>query len=299
MEGNCSEPLDITSRWTGRINVMARTMKAKVGDVIEFKTPAGMNYTQYTHNGGNMGELVRVLPGLFASRPPEFADLVKQKELYFVFYPLTYSLHNNLVEIVSHQPIPPSAHPYPLMRWAAARDQTGKIVAWKILKASDSLAVEMHKRTPVIRALSPEQLRLSIHQIWPHPVMVRELARGWAPERAEELEMTDIAEAKVSKSNRLESVNVSDQPMRHYLYFPRKSDAEEAGRELRARGFCVTVRRGADGENWLALATHAPPGNDDEMDTLRDELEVLAAKLGGEYDGWELAARSNQTPVPN
>jgi hypothetical protein len=85
---------------------MPRKTRAKFGDVMEFKTPTGMNYAQYTHNGGNMGELVRILPGLFASRPPEFAELVKQKELYFVFYPLTYSLQNNLVEIVSHQPVP-------------------------------------------------------------------------------------------------------------------------------------------------------------------------------------------------
>src|SRR5580704_11635968 len=276
-------------------------MKAKFGDVIEFKTRAGMKYAQYTHHAGNMGELVRVLPGHFAFRPPDFAELAKQKELYFVFYPLTSSLRNDLVEIVSHQPVPQSAERYPLMRWAGPRDRRGKIVGWKIFRASDPLTVEMHQRTPLIQALSTEQKKLSIHQLWPHAVMVRELARDWTPERADELEMMDVAEAKASKPIRSESTDVGyqEQHVWHYLYFPKRSDAEEAGRELRERGFCVTVRKGADGENWLALATHTRPRNGDEMDALHDEMEALAAKLGGEYDGWELSARSSQAPVPN
>jgi hypothetical protein len=158
------------------------------------------------------------------------------------------------VEIVSHQPVPQSAERYPLMRWAGPRDRRGKIVGWKIFRASDPLTVEMHQRTPLIQALSTEQKKLSIHQLWPHAVMVRELARDWTPERADELEMMDVAEAKASKPIRSESTDVGyqEQPVWHYLYFPKRSDAEEAGRELRERGFCVTVRKGADGENWLA-----------------------------------------------
>jgi hypothetical protein len=278
---------------------MAGKKKAQFGDIVEINTPAGLAYLQYTHNGGNMGELVRVLPGLFITRPTEFAELAKQKELYFVFYTLTYSLRKNLAEIVSHQPVPQWAKPHPLMRWPGAQDQSGKTIAWKIFKASDPLTVETHQHTPLIRTLSPEQQSLSIRHLWPHPVMVRELARGWTPERAEELRIKDMAEAKASRPSQSESADVIDQPMRHYLYFPKKLDAETAGRRLRERGFSVEVRKGADGDNWLALATHGTPQNAYDVEELRDEMEALAAKLRGEYDGWEIATAPNKGTKPN
>jgi hypothetical protein len=278
---------------------MAGKKKAQFGDMVEIKTPAGLAYVQYTHDGGNMGELVRVLPGHFTARPTEFAELAKQKELYFVFYTLTYSLRKNLAEIVSHQPVPQWAQPYPLMRWPGAQDQTGKTVAWKIVKASDPLTVETHQHTPLIRKLSPEQQSLSIRHLWPHPVLVRELARNWTPERDEELRLQDVAEAESRNASRLGSNGRDEKPMRHYLYFLKKPDAEEAGKRLRSRGFSVEVRRGADGENWLTLAVHAPPQDADEIEELRNEMETLAAKLDGEYDGWEIATAPNNGTEPN
>lgn len=38
--------------------------QARIGDIVEIKTPAGLGYLQYTHDAGTNGELVRVLPGL-------------------------------------------------------------------------------------------------------------------------------------------------------------------------------------------------------------------------------------------
>ena len=81
-------------------------LKAKIGDIFEIKTPAGLAYVQYTHPGGDMGALVRVLPGLFSARPTNFAELSKHREIYFVFYTLKYALRDHQIEIVSHQPIP-------------------------------------------------------------------------------------------------------------------------------------------------------------------------------------------------
>lgn len=79
--------------------------------------------------------------------------------------------------------------------------------------------------------------------------------------------------------------------MKHYLYFPKKPSAEEAGERLRGRGFSVEVRKGADG-NWLALTTKATPKTGEQMDELRDEMEALATQFGGEYYGWEAAIES-------
>jgi hypothetical protein len=260
--------------------------KPKIGDIFEIKTPSGFAYLQYTHEGGGMGELVRVLPGLFSTRPKDFGELAKRRELYFAFYTLKYAFRARQTETVSHQPVPEWAQAYPFLRWPAARDQGGKTLAWKIFKASDPLTVETHQRTPVIRTLTPDQERLSIHQLWPHPIMVKQLARGWTPERAEELRMEDVAEGKARRAGHVPERKDSE-PMNHYLYFPKKPNAEEAGEWLRRRGFSVEVRKGADGENWLTLARRAPPETGEQMDELRDEMETLAAQFGGEYDGWE------------
>jgi hypothetical protein len=146
-------------------------------------------------------------------------------------------------------------------------------------------------RTPPLTELTPEQERLSIREIWPHKVMVRKLARGWTPERAEELRLQDVAEAQTRRSDHSPEKRASE-PMKHYLYFPKKPNAEEAGEQLRSRGFSVEVREGVDRENWLVLAMKAPPKTGEEMDELRDEMEALAVQFGGEYDGWEAAIDS-------
>jgi len=49
----------------------------------------------------------------------------------------------------------------------------------------------------------------------------------------------------------------------------------------------ASVRKDADGDNWLALATKGPPKTGEQMDQLRDEIEILATQFGGDYDGWE------------
>lgn len=262
-----------------------------IGDICEIKTPAGLAYVQLTHEGMNMGQLVRVLPGLFPTRPTDFVELGKKSELYFVFYPLSYATRDQKAEVVSHQPVPDWARPYPLMRWCGARDRNGNSTGWKIFSASSSLSIEDHQRTPVIRNLTPDQRKMSIHQLWPHPVLVKELARGWTPERAEELRLRDKAEARRQKIFSC-AEGTHPKPMRHYLYFSKKPKAEEARDQLRGRGFTVVVRRSASGEEWLVLAAKTPPETGEQMDELRDEMESLARQFGGEYDGWEAAIDS-------
>jgi len=106
---------------------MPRKRKAEIGDICEIVSPAGRAYVQYTHDGHGMGELVRVLPGLYDVRPKDLAPLAKQKELYFVFCTLDYAVRDKNAEIVSHQPVPDWARPYPLMRWGLAASNSSGI----------------------------------------------------------------------------------------------------------------------------------------------------------------------------
>jgi hypothetical protein len=45
--------------------------KIKLGDLFEINTPNGKAYLQYVYKDSTLGELVRVLPGLYKERPSE------------------------------------------------------------------------------------------------------------------------------------------------------------------------------------------------------------------------------------
>ena len=54
-----------------------RRQRPKIGDVIEIATPKGFAYAQFTHDHPMRGEVLRILPGLYASRPADLAALVQ------------------------------------------------------------------------------------------------------------------------------------------------------------------------------------------------------------------------------
>jgi hypothetical protein len=140
---------------------------------------------------------------------------------------------------------------------------------------------------PRARHLSPEQKKLSIDSIWSHGYLVENLLRGWTPERAEELDRQareqDEAAAKSSPAQ------PQPQRMEYYLYFPRKRDATTAANRLRNRyDWETSVRKGADGKNWLTFAVADVPSEEDQIEEIREYLEGLADELGGEYDGWAM-----------
>lgn len=261
--------------------------KPKVGDVAEIRTPEGLAYVQCTHDGKGKGELVRVLPGLYNSRP-DLDPLVLKRELYFIFYTLKYAVRDKQSEIVCNLPVPEWATPEPLMRHASGRTSEGKITGWRIIPALSPLTIDFLKRTPVTRELTHEQKRLSIHVVRPHPSMVKELARGWTPERADDLEDQDREVARARRAPQ-HLTSATDEVLSHYLYFPMQTDAESAGEQLRARGYRVEVRKSADGENWLVLAKGLQPRAKEETEKLRNDMESLAIEHSGEYDGWEAA----------
>jgi hypothetical protein len=227
-----------------------------------------------------MGQLVRVLPGLYHARPTDFTQLARQRELYFIFYTLQYALRAGQTEIVSNQPVPDWALSVPLMRHEGG-------AGWRIVSALEPLTVQFLQSTAVVRKLTPEQRKLSIRVLRSHPAMVTELARGWTPERADQLEEQDRVIARAKRANQKADVSDSDESIRHYLYFSDKANAEKAAQWFQSQGFSVETRLGADGENWLTSVKHPIPTKTEDMEKLRDEMEALAAQLNGEYDGWE------------
>jgi hypothetical protein len=80
----------------------------------------------------------------------------------------------------------------------------------------------------------------------------------------------------------------------HYLYFPREEAAKNVAGILRERGFVVEERLGADGINWLVLATHRMVPTEAGIAKMREFLEHIAEESAGEYDGWEIDVQSRQ-----
>lgn len=262
--------------------------KAAIGDILEIKTPSGLAYIQYTHEHPDMGALVRILPGLFERRPKDFTDIARQRELYSTFYTLRYALPKGETEVVSHQPVPDWTKSYPMMRHSDGADATGKSHSWSILRADMPLTVENLKKAPKYKVLTSELEKLSIDGLWSHPLLVKRLAQGWTPERAEELRLDAVVQKEAEKRVAPQPKAASNQSVRHYLYFPERTNAERAAQWFRSQGFSVDVRLGGDNENWLALVKHETPDNPQDLEKLREEMGAIAERLNGEYDGWEV-----------
>ena len=266
---------------------MPRT-KFNIGDVFEIKTPIGLAYVQYTHDGEHMGQLVRVLPGTYTNRPLDFASFARQKELYFVFYTLEHALRAKQLEFVSHQPIPDWAKEFPIMRKRGMVGPEGGPINWTIGHGLRLYTVPDIQRAQHVRSLTAEQKKISIACIMPHHALVNSIVKGWVPERDEELNLAARRQEKEQERQQPPRGSEQSSSIEHFLYFPKKSQAEKAAQRLKATGWSVAVRMGADGENWLTLAKQPAPIEDD-IESVRDELERLADELGGEYDGWGAA----------
>lgn len=74
----------------------------------------------------------------------------------------------------------------------------------------------------------------------------------------------------------------------HYIYLPTVAACDAVAAELRQRGFAVESQLSADEESWLVLASHGMESGED-FERVRDELEGVAQRHAGKYDGWRLA----------
>lgn len=149
--------------------------RPKIGDVIEIETPKGLAYAQYIHKHDKppkYGALMRVLPGLYKSRPSEFAKLVHQPERFFVFFPLGAAVSRGIVQIVASEDVPVWAHRFPLMRMAGGRDRSGRVLNWWLWDGEREWKVEK---------LTEEQRNLSIAQVWNDTMLIERIAEGWSP----------------------------------------------------------------------------------------------------------------------
>lgn len=146
--------------------------RVKPGDVFEIKTEKGWGYFQFTSKDPELGQLIRVFPGVHKDRADDIARLAAEKEAYYVFFPVSGALTRGLIKRVGSFPVPIWAQGIPVMRSAGARASDGKVLSWVIVSDKDE---------KLVRTLTESQRRLSLAVIWNDSLLAERIASGWMP----------------------------------------------------------------------------------------------------------------------
>jgi hypothetical protein len=262
------------------------------GDVLEAVSPRGRIYLHYLGKHPKYGDAVAICPTIFPE-PIRIEDALF-RDGYVAFYPAAAAAVKGLVKVVGR--LPPTPVPSRLRRFGA---MSGTRV--------DTWIVEDGVTELVKRRLSDEELKLPLAGIWNHEYLLERVLEGWRPEQegngeggpsVAENEVAPVSDDRQRPGNaptdrdaieELRRTSNTEEPhlVAHYLYFQRKDAAARTAVELRARGFRIEERLGADGVNWLVLARHDAIPTEKAIASVRKTLEQLAERLGGEYDGWE------------
>jgi len=107
---------------------LTKRTRPRIGDVIEVETPNGLAYAHYTHKHDEppkWGALIRVLPGIFAQRPADFAALVSEPPVFTTFFPLGAACHREITRVVANEVVPPHSRAFPIFR-NRTRDRSGR-----------------------------------------------------------------------------------------------------------------------------------------------------------------------------
>lgn len=257
----------------------AATKKPIPGDVFEVLTPKGCAYIQYVLKTERMGELIRVLPGLFPARPPSFGDLAAQKERYFVYFPLTGIVRGRGVHFVGHEPIPPGSAALPRTRRPGGRTRDGRALNWWLTDGH-------HERR--VDRLSDHERDLSLEVTWNLALLVERLASGWVPR--DDIGMArDAPEGRAVDQGTMPDDNTEEvREVVHYIYFASDAQAQQFKQALERDGYSVDVSPSAAEESWVCIVREPAVSEPEAVASVGERLSDLAVAYGGEYDGEEV-----------
>lgn len=153
--------------------------KIKLGDIVEVPLKRAFAYLQYVYcDKKSHGDLVRVLPGKFRTRPASLDDVVTQDELYCCFFPVSNAAQLGLVEVVGSAPIPKRYRSLPAFKGFNENIQTGK-KTWFIY---DSKSRKGRK----VERLSEEEEVYPMREVVSIQVLVTRIEEDWLPEHEAE-----------------------------------------------------------------------------------------------------------------
>ena len=253
--------------------------RIRPGAVVEIQTNRGLAYAQYTHWNALMGSLIRILPGLYDSRPSDISALVRKRDVHVAFYPLEAAVREGTVEIVGHEDVPPDARSFPRFRVPGPREPgTGKVLSWWLWDGEREWKPEKFR---------PEDHQLPVREVVMPPLLVTRLEEGWSSDDGSGNANDAKQPPDASRSNADDSPMHSrpEPSIRHFLYFSSEDWARKAANIVRTAGYVAELRPSSDA-HWLLLVSSLDRSH---PEAVRTHLEQLTAGLKAEYDGWEAA----------
>ncbi|WLD93781.1 hypothetical protein [Alkalihalobacillus sp. AL-G] len=144
--------------------------RLKIGDVFEITTTKGKGYFQYVHKDEMMGQLIRLLPNLYEESHIFESELVKEKEMYLVHFPLGSALEQKVVRIKGNYEVP---RDFVLpKKFRSKHTIKGEFVGWHIIDY-ETLAREK------VQELTNEQKQLSPWGTWNDTLLKERMEHGW------------------------------------------------------------------------------------------------------------------------
>jgi hypothetical protein len=143
--------------------------KLIIGDIFEIATSKGNAYLHYAFKDNTLGDLIRVLPGLYQNIPLDLDKLVLGEEDYFLYFPVCLACRRKLVIKVGHNSVKSYSKPK-FMR--SDEYLNGEFRCWHIINS------ETWKRESV-QILSTEQKKLSAWGHWSFPLLIENLENNW------------------------------------------------------------------------------------------------------------------------
>ena len=144
--------------------------RIKIGDLFEIETKNGVGYFQCIKLGSaSECEVIRVLH----KANKDFRQLVLERELYFVLFPLKYALKQKKVKLIGNYDIPKS-----VVLPKYYRDKhivRGEFISWHIID-SETLKIRS------VKELSEDERSLSPAGIWNDTLLSERIAEEWKPE---------------------------------------------------------------------------------------------------------------------
>lgn len=146
--------------------------KPVVGDMFAIETGRGRAYLHFVYRDDEIGEMIRVLPGLYTLEP-SLVQLVSSEERYVVFFPISAALKQKLVDFVGHYPADDFRIP---RHMRTEHNVRGEFVCWHIVDT------ETWNRQQA-DTLNDDQKKLSPWGTWSYSVLIENLNSDWSLEK--------------------------------------------------------------------------------------------------------------------
>ena len=127
------------------------------GDIVEIEMPEGLCYLQVTHRHPSYPEVVRTLPGFYASRPADLASLADAKTVFTAIIPLGGAIDQGRIigRKAGTATVPAPDRTFPTFKMAI-RDKQGGVAYWWFWDG-DSLRYDENPG-PEAESMSPREV---------------------------------------------------------------------------------------------------------------------------------------------